>query len=239
LLLLTAFVFLGGVFSQNVDIPPSPERWVTDSAGFLSPSAADELDRRLEAFEQETGRQLIVYIGRTTAGIPIEEWAVKAFEAWRVGRKGLDDGLILIVMADDNRVRIEVGYGLEPVITDYVASRVINDVFIPNVKSGDADRAVRDSVGRLIKTISGEAGTESGPGAEGQDGPRKRPLGFLEKVMIGIAALFFLILLVTNPQLALWLLFTILSGGRGGGGGRGSFRGGGGRSGGGGASGSW
>jgi len=144
----------------------------------------------------------------------------------------------LIVMAEDRKVRIEVGYGLESIVTDSIASRVINEVFLPDVQRGDRDLAVRDSVGRLLKTISGEAGLEGDRSPEGPAGRGKRPLGFLEKVMIGIAVLFFLVLLVTNPQLALWLLFTFLSGGRGGGG-RGRFGGGGGRSGGGGASGSW
>src|SRR5687768_14589121 len=71
---------LGG---QEVPIPDSPTRWVTDTAGFMPPAAATDLDRRLEAYEQQTGHQLLVYIGMTTGGVPIEDWAVRAFERWQ------------------------------------------------------------------------------------------------------------------------------------------------------------
>lgn len=226
--------------AQRLSIPPSPERWATDTAGFLSGRAVDDLDSTLESFEQTTGHQVLVYIGTTTAGIPIEDWAVKAFEAWRVGRGGLDDGLVLFIMAEDRRIRVEVGYGLEDKVSDAVAGRVIRDVLVPGFQSGNRDEAVREAVRRLLGAISGPQ--EPGAGEEG--GPAKKPeLSRGEKILIGLVILFFAILLVTNPSLAVWLLYSIFSGGRGGGGGgfggRGGFRGGGGRSGGGGASGSW
>ncbi len=216
-------------------IPASPQRWLTDEAGFLSPAAAAEFDARLEEYERTNGHQVLVYIGNSTDGIPIEDWAVKAFESWRVGRKGLDDGLVLFVMAADKRVRIEVGYGLEGQIPDALAGRIINDEMVPLLQKGDNDGAVRAGLDRLIAAVSGE-GAASG-GGEAQPG-ESRPMTRFEKILVGIGILFFLVLLITNPSLALYLLFTILSGGRGGGG-RGGFSGGGGRSGGGGASGSW
>jgi uncharacterized protein len=218
-------------------IPAPPQRWLTDAAGFLSPAAAAEFDARLEEYERTSGHQFLVYIDNTTDGIPIEDWAVKAFESWRVGRKGLDDGLVLFVMAADKRVRIEVGYGLEGRVPDAAAGRIINDEMVPLLQNGDNDGAVRAGIERLISIVSGDdaaAGGTTEPGSQ-----PSRPLTLFEKVLIGIGVLFFLVLLITNPSLALYLLFTILSGGRGGGGGRGGFSGGGGRSGGGGASGSW
>jgi uncharacterized protein len=139
-------------------------------------------------------------------------------------------------MAADRRLRIEVGYGLEETIPDALAGRVIAEELAPRLERGDADGAVRAAVERLIAISAGEAGAAGG--GEGQPAP-KRPMTLGEKILVGIAVLFFLILFITNPSLALYLLFTILSGGRGGGGGRGGFMGGGGRSGGGGASGSW
>jgi uncharacterized protein len=221
---------------SGTPIPAPPQRWLTDTANFLSPGTAAELDARLEAYERSSGHQFIVYIGNTTGDIPIEDWAVKAFGSWRVGRKGLDDGLVLFVMAD-RHLRIEVGYGLEGLVTDATAGRVINDEMVPRLQNGDNDGALKAAVESLIAVISGD--DTSAGGSQEPQGKPSRPLNPFEKLLIGIVVLGFLILLVTNPSLAIYLLFSILSGGRGGGGGGGGFSGGGGRSGGGGASGSW
>lgn len=239
---LLLLAFAAGAAAQGgtaspVPIPPAPQRWLTDKANFLSPAAAAELDARLQEYERSSGHQFVVYIGDTTGGVPIEDWAVKAFAAWRVGRKGLDDGLALFIMKADKRVRIEVGYGLESVVPDALAARVINDDLLPRLQSGDNDGAVRAAVESLMRIISGPAA--AGTGQPEQRAPAPAPLPLFQKILIGIAILGFLLLLITNPALAIYLLFSILSGGRGGGGGGGGFSGGGGRSGGGGASGSW
>lgn len=225
---------LSGVFGQETPVPASPDRWVTDEAGFLSAATRDDLDGRLESFERATGRQVLVYIGRTTGGVPIEDWAVRAFKFWRVGRRGLDDGLVLFIMAEDRRVRIEVGYGLEGVVPDIIAGRIINDILVPGIRAGDNDRAVSEAAAGLLEAV---AGPQDGTAGEGGKNVKSKPLSAVNKIFIVLAVIGFLILFITNPSLALWLLFSILSGGRGGGGG--GFRGGGGRSGGGGASGSW
>ena len=219
----------GTALGRSADVPRSPGRWVTDKAGFLSAATVDELDSRLETFERTTGRQIIVYIDKTTGGTPLEEWASKAFQAWKVGRKGLDDGLAVFIMAEDRKVRVEVGYGLEGLVPDITAGRVINDIMVPAIRNGDNDAAVAGAVNAFLRVIAGEreAGAEAGSG-EAQS-PSRAKSGFSkgQKVLSVIAVVFFLILFITNPRLALWLLFSLLSGG------------GGGRSGGGGASGSW
>lgn len=216
-------------------IPPAPQRWLTDTAGLLSAQAAAALDDRLQVYEQSSRHQLIVYIGKTTAGVPIEDWAVRAFQGWKVGRQGLDDGLVLFIMAEDRRVRIEVGYGLEGLVPDAVAGQIINEILLPGLQKGDPDGAVRQAVERLVTAISGTA--ESG---DQKPEPKTLPqLTWMQKIIIGLVILGFLLLLITHPSLAIYLLFSIISGGRGGGGGGGGFSGGGGRSGGGGASGSW
>jgi uncharacterized protein len=233
LLLLACAAGLTG--DAGTPIPAAPQRYLTDEAGFLSAAAASELDARLAEYERSSNHQLIVYIGGSTGGVPLEEWAARAFESWRVGRRGLDDGAAVFIMAADKRVRIEVGYGLEDKVTDALAGRIIHDDMAPRLQQGDNDGAVRAAVDRLTAAISGEGA------AAGEAPPAgSRPLTFIEKVLIGIGVLFFIVLLITNPSLAIYLLFSILSGGRGGGGGgRGGFMGGGGRSGGGGASGGW
>ena len=83
--------------------PPSPTRFVTDGAGFLSAPAQDELEQRLARYERDTGHQVLLWIGQTTGGEPIESWAVRAFAAWRVGRKGLDDGVAVFILAADRK----------------------------------------------------------------------------------------------------------------------------------------
>jgi uncharacterized protein len=234
------------VGAAEVPIPPSPSRWATDTAGFLSPGALVDLDSRLEAFQRTTGHQVLVYIALTTGDTPTEDWTVRAFAAWKVGRKGLDDGLILFIFAQDKKVRIEVGYGLEGVIPDAIASRIINEVIVPRIQAGDRDGAVAAGVQALLSVVAPREGT-----ASGEDPSRKRlqestgnltsqvrSLSLGQKIFFGLLLVGFLILLVTHPGLAIYLLFSLLSGGRGGGGG-GGFSGGGGSSGGGGASGSW
>jgi uncharacterized protein len=242
--------------AATVAAPPAPTRWVTDSAGFLNPSTRDTLDGDLKAYEQRTGHQVLVYIGDTTGVVPLEEYTVNAFAAWKVGRKGLDDGLVLFIFAKDHKVRIEVGYGLEPVVTDAAAAEIIRNVIVPAIRAGDNDGAVTAGVAKILATIDGTAAPEMNGGGVTQAGPEtpyqpEQPsLGSL--IFIGLALIIFIILFIRSPGFALFLLYSLMSGGRGGsgvggggfsggggGGGGGGFSGGGGGSGGGGASGSW
>ena len=244
--------------AAETPIPPSPARWVTDTAGFMSAEAARSLDTRLEDYEHSTGHQLLVYIGQTTGGVPIDDWAVRAFKAWKVGRAGIDDGVVLFIMSEDRQLRIEVGYGLEGQVTDATASRIINDVIAPRIQAGDRDGAIVAGMEAIAGAIGGPGLSDNAPGVQPRQ-PREPEngggrLSTPRLIIYGIIGVLFLIFLVTHPSLALFLLMNILSGrrgnsrggwggggfgGGGGGFGGGGFSGGGGRSGGGGASGSW
>ena len=241
------FVVLAGVLvvrlnAAETPIPPPPSRWVTDTTNFMSSGARSSLDSRLAGYAQSTGHQLIVYIGQTTGDAPIDDWAVRAFERWKVGRKGIDDGLVLFIMAADRKLRIEVGYGLEAQVPDAIASRVINDVIVPRIQAGDRDGAVTSGMDAVMMVIGGGA-------VPAERGRRERqPIPLAQFIFLAIIGVIALVMFVTNPSLAMLLLFNIFSGGGrrdrddwggGGGGGGGGFSGGGGRSGGGGASGSW
>jgi uncharacterized protein len=210
----------------------------------MSPQAAASLDSRLQSYEQSTGHQLIVYIGQTTGDDPIDDWAVRAFQQWKVGRKGIDDGLVLFIMAADRKLRFEVGYGLEATVPDAIASRVINEVIVPRIQNGDPDGAVTSGMDAVMTVIGG--GSLPAAPRTGNRSRESQPFSLGQLILFGIIGLIVLAVFVTNPSLAMYLLFSILSGGRGGGGrdgwgggGGGGFGGGGGRSGGGGASGSW
>ncbi len=215
--------------------PDAPARWVTDHAAFLSPAVAGELDQRLGAYAAQTGHQLLVYIDHTTGGDPIEDWGARAFQHWRVGRKGIDDGVVLFIFSDDHHLRLEVGYGLEAVLPDAAASRIINDRMVPLIRAGDRDGAVRGGVDALIAAIGAPPGQTAGAPAT--------PPPTWKLVMGGVMLLLLIGFALTHPGLA-WLMLMSIGSGRGGGGfsgggGGGGFSGGGGSSGGGGASGSW
>jgi uncharacterized protein len=247
--LLQLAILFSAVFTYAAEtpIPPAPTRWVTDVAGFMSPSAVNSLDAQIEQYAKATNHQLLVYIGKTTGDAPIEDWAVRAFKAWKIGRKGMDDGLALFIFSEDRKLRIEVGYGLEGQVPDAIASRIINEIIVPKIQAGDPNGAVLAGVGAIVQVVSGKglpAGSQDG--RQGRQAQRV-PLSKGQMILFAIVAIGFLILMITHPSLAMLLLFSILSGGRGGGGrhggggfgGGGGFSGGGGSSGGGGASGSW
>lgn len=227
--MLVAFLLLAAVA-----IPPAPARWIEDHAAFLTPATRSALDARLEGYERATGHQLIVWIGKSLEGAPLDDWAVRTFAAWKVGRKGVDDGLAMFILADDRAVDIEVGYGLEDRVPDAVASRIIREVMAPRLRAGDHDGAVTAGIDALLAAIEGKPWTGSGEMAPHSGSST------VHWILGAVAVIAFLVLAVTHPRLALLLLWTFMgSGRRDRNGGLGSFFGGGGRSGGGGARGKW
>ncbi|MDE2481375.1 MAG: TPM domain-containing protein [bacterium] len=134
-------------------IPPAPTQYVTDNAHALSSDTRSRLETQLEAFDQKTGDQVIVWIGETTGGEPLEQFTVDAAQEWRVGKKGKDNGAALFMFMRDHKVRIEVGYGLESVLTDARSSEIIRDTIVPHMKQGETDAAVEDGVDAMLATI--------------------------------------------------------------------------------------
>ena len=138
-----------------VDVPKLSSR-VTDLTGTLSSSQAQDLESKLAAFEQKKGSQIAVLIVPTTQPEDIAEFGIKVADLWRVGRKDVDDGLIFIVAKDDRKMRLEVGYGLEGVIPDAIAKRVIAETVTPYFKAGDFAGGINAGVDQLISLIEGE-----------------------------------------------------------------------------------
>jgi uncharacterized protein len=214
--------------------PPAPTRWVEDRAGFLSPAARSTLDARLEGYERTTGHQVVVWIGKTLEGAPLDDWAVRTFKAWKIGRKGLDDGIAMFVFADDRAIDIEVGYGLEGKVPDAIASRIIREVMAPRLRAGDRDGAVTAGTDAVLAAIEGKPWAGAPATVPSEPAP-----SLLTWILGGLGLIAFLILAITHPRLAMLLLWTIMAGGRRNGIGGGGFGGGGGGSGGGGARGGW
>jgi len=220
-------------------IPKAPERWVTDTAGMISEATRARLDARLESYERASGHQVVAWIGRTLGGADLADFAVKTFKAWGIGRKGHDDGVLMLVFAEDHKIDIEVGYGLEGRLTDAASHRIIDEVMAPRLRAGDADGALAAGVESVLATIEGHpVATEPGAPVAREPVQHMSPLAAVALALLGILVL---VLFVTHPTLAMYFLFSIFNGGGGfgGGGGGGGFGGGGGRSGGGGARGGW
>lgn len=145
----------GGAAYAEVAVPPLKAR-VTDLTGTLNAQQKSELESRIAAFESRRGSQIAVLLLPTTKPEEIEQYAIRVAEAWKIGRKKVDDGLILVVAKDDRRLRIEVGYGLEGAIPDSVARRVIDERITPRFRDGDFYGGVRDGVDQLIRLAEGE-----------------------------------------------------------------------------------
>ena len=140
----------------EVAVPPLQAR-VTDLTGTLSAERIVELERQLAAFEAKKGTQIGVLMVPTVQPDTIEQYAVRAFEQWKLGRKGVDDGVLLVIAKNDRKLRIEVGYGLEGALTDATSKRIISDDIVPQFKRGDFAAGVMAGVSRIISVADGEA----------------------------------------------------------------------------------
>ncbi len=141
--------------STYVEIPKL-ERRVTDLTSTLSVEQRQALESKLAAFEAKKGSQIAVLIVPTTQPEDITEFGIKVGDLWRIGRKGVDDGLILIVAKDDRKLRLEVGYGLEGVIPDAIAKRIIAETITPYFKKGDFVGGIDAGVDQIMGLIEGE-----------------------------------------------------------------------------------
>jgi uncharacterized protein len=139
----------------QVAVPPLTSR-VIDLTGTLSGEAVNRIETKLAAFEATKGSQIAVLIVPTTQPEEIEQYSIRVADAWKLGRKGVDDGAILLVAKNDRRVRIEVGRGLEGVLPDAIANRIITDTITPHFKVGDYDGGVEAGVDRIISVVEGE-----------------------------------------------------------------------------------
>ncbi len=137
-------------------IPPLRAR-VTDLAGTLAAEQRGSLEAKLAAFESGKGSQIAVLIVPTVKPETIEQYALRVAESWRLGRRGADDGALLLVAMGDRKVRIEVGYGLEGALNDATAKRIISEIISPRFKQGDFAGGIDAGVDAMIKVVSGEA----------------------------------------------------------------------------------
>ncbi|MEP7181367.1 MAG: TPM domain-containing protein [Betaproteobacteria bacterium] len=161
---LCALVFAAPAYAADV---PLLSGRVVDNAEILKPATRDRIAAALKAQEDATGNQIAVLTVPTIGGDSVEEYATKVFESWKLGKKGKDDGVLVVVVPNDRKMRIEVGYGLEGTLTDVAAARIIRNAMTPQFKAGDYDKGVEDGVTAIIATLQGKAGVAAEPAAAG------------------------------------------------------------------------
>lgn len=152
---LLMLFLLGSTAYAEVAVPQLSAR-VTDLTGTLDVSQKQRLETRLAEFEAKKGVQIAVLLVPTTQPETIEQYGIRVSEAWKLGRKGIDDGVLLLVAKEDRTLRIEVGYGLEGVIPDAVAKRIISETIIPYFKNANYYNGIAMGVEQLVAIIEGE-----------------------------------------------------------------------------------
>ena len=141
--------------AADLAIPPLTAR-VTDLTATLTVEQRAVLENKLAAFEQKKGSQLAVLLVPSTLPETVEQYSIRVAEAWKLGRKGVDDGALLLIAKNDRKLRIEVGHGLEGALPDAIAKRIIDEYVVPPFKQGDFNGGVNAGVDRIIKVVEGE-----------------------------------------------------------------------------------
>jgi uncharacterized protein len=189
LCLLLAMALLSPALLHAADAVPKLARHVTDLTGTLTAQQVDQLDAQLVALEKAKGAQLVVLMVGSTTGQDIESYSLAVAEANKIGRKGTDDGVLLLVAKDDRRVRIEVGYGLEGAIPDAATARITREYIAPKFRANDYFGGVSDAVGALTQLINGEA---LPPPVQGSSSNERSGTGLQNGLMIGVFVALFL-----------------------------------------------
>lgn len=155
-LLLAVVLCWTTLASAQLPVPPLTAR-VVDQTGTLDAQQKAALEETLAAFEARKGSQLAVLVVATTAPEPIEQYALRVAEQWKVGRKKVDDGAILVIAKNDRALRIEVGYGLEGALNDATSKRIISEVIVPRLQQQDFAGGIAAGVDGIIRVIDGES----------------------------------------------------------------------------------
>lgn len=255
LVFVTCLFLAPRAFAVVPPVPKMPSHYVVDLAGIINDDVEYRLNGYLQELEQKTTDQFVILTIKSLEGESLEEFSITtAHEKWKLGQKGKDNGLLMLVSFEDRKYRFEVGYGLEDILPDSRIGSIGRQYLVPYFQKGDYSTGIYTATLAIINEIASSEGiTITGiPKIQGQAdydpyGRSKRGGGIVSKILSILFILGAIILFIKNPRLFLMLLlFSSMGGGRrgwssgGGGGGFGGFGGGGGGGfGGGGASGGW
>lgn len=173
--------------AQSVAVPllASP---VVDTTGTLDTATVQVLSQKAQALQQRKGSQLQVLVVPTTGGEAIEGYARRVFDQWKLGRAGVDDGVLLLVALEDRRVRIEPGYGLEGAIPDAIANRIIDEYLVPRFRAGDYSGGIDAATTALVGLIDGEPLPPPVSGHRRDAAPSQGSPGLMVGVVLGLVA---------------------------------------------------
>ncbi|MEP6600292.1 MAG: TPM domain-containing protein [Nitrospirota bacterium] len=183
LLLFLAGLVLPG-FVLALDVPPLTGR-IVDTAQLITPDLAASLSQEIAAHERRTGNQVVVLTLPSLQGEPLEEFSHRVATTWKLGQKGTDNGVLLLVAAQDRRIRIEVGYGLEGVLTDAVTSRIIRNEMVPRFRAGEYSQGIAAGLRAILGTIEGTYTTPANTPRPVQRESEGRVNVFLVAVLLG------------------------------------------------------
>jgi uncharacterized protein len=206
-----AAIVLAGAPSLLARDVPFLSGHVNDTAGMIPSDVRERLEGELAAFEKQTGAQVAVLTVGSLDGEVLEDYALKVAQTWKLGRKGVDDGVLLFIARDDRKMRIEVGYGLEAKLTDAQCRRILDDVVRPVFRDGDFGGGVEAGVGAITGTIQGK---DVIPARAASRGTRisEAPLGarVIGSVVFTIVIGVFSILALMSKGCQSWFLYVFL-----------------------------
>jgi uncharacterized protein len=196
-------LFLGSVARADVMSLPMPAQYVVDNAGLIDAETEGRVNSLLRELEQKSGAQVIVLTVPSLEGHPVEEVSLHlAHDVWKLGEKGKDNGVLVLIAAGEKKYRIEVGYGFEATIPDSVAGTIGRECFVPNFRKGEFGRGIHEAVNEIARRIAQDAGVElTGVAAPGPPPRplRERPLGLLELLLLlGLPFTVILLILFSN-----------------------------------------
>lgn len=199
-----AVIVAVAVSAPGLEVPYLSGR-VNDQAALLDEAFEGQLEERLRLLEEETGAQVAVLTIGSLEGDPIEDFSIRVVQTWKLGREGVDDGVLVLVARDDRRMRIEVGYGLEGALTDAQAGRIIDQLMTPRFREGDFEGGVGAAVNAVSAAVRGE----------GLELPESRPEAgapnFATFVFFLIFGLPFINAALASRGVAGWVLYLFLA----------------------------
>ncbi|MEP0848471.1 MAG: TPM domain-containing protein, partial [Phycisphaerae bacterium] len=160
-------IALGSLCAAALAELPPPKNHVEDRAGVMKKDVRERVNTMLANLERDTGAQVIVLTIRSTEGVPIDQFSLATAESWKLGQKGKDNGVLVTIAVDDRKYWIEVGYGLEHLLTDQFCGQIGREHFQPNFRRGDYSRGIADGVSAIVARI-----TDKPPSTSGETAPR-------------------------------------------------------------------
>ena len=206
ILVVLFFLFIG-FFAYSLGVPKLEGR-VNDYANMISPAVRNELEAKLKAIEYTDSTQIVILTIPSLQGENLEQFSIKVVDKWKIGQKGVDNGVLLLVSRDDRKVRIEVGYGLEGVLTDLLAGRIIDYEILPAFKAGDFDAGFTRGVDAIVQAVKGEYKATAKPKNTEKESSGSRFFPFF---------ILFMIIALISPKRRIWgavlgaLLFPLIA----------------------------